>query len=145
MRFVEKLARPVTLADVKAEPALGNMKLVKLSRLSVSPVTDAEWKAVLAEENAKPMGNWTVLANTDGTHQWAYKGVRLWTNTVESRPGELVGLRTITRCLKNRVGPPLGESELEIRYPLGPQLPFSTPVIEVPLEQAEMECASAVV
>ena len=59
--------------------------------------------------------------------------------------GELVGLRTITRCLKNRVAPPLGESELEIRYPLGPQLPFSTPVIEVPLEQAEMECASAVV
>src|SRR6266404_4022884 len=51
--------------------------------------------------------------------------------------GELVGLRTITRCLKNRVAPPLGESELEIRYPLGPQLPFSTPVIEVPLEQAE--------
>jgi hypothetical protein len=56
----------------------------------------------------------------------------------------LVGLRTIARCLKNRVAPPLGESELEIRYPLGPQLPFATPVIEVPL-QVEKECESAAV
>ena len=58
---------------------------------------------------------------------------------------QLVGLRTIVRCLKNRVAPPLGESELEIRYPLGPRLPFTTPVIEVPLAAAELECASAVV
>src|SRR5258708_6205007 len=46
--------------------------------------------------------------------------------------GQLVGLRTIARCIKNRVAPPIGESELEIRYPLGPQLHFATPVIEVP-------------
>lgn len=58
---------------------------------------------------------------------------------------QLVGLRTIVRCLKNRVAPPLGETELEIRYPLGPRLPFTTPVIEVPLAAAEQECASAAV
>jgi len=58
---------------------------------------------------------------------------------------QLVGMRTIARCLKNRVAPPLGESELEIRYPLGNLLPFTTPVIEVPLQAAELECASAVV
>jgi recombination protein RecA len=58
---------------------------------------------------------------------------------------QLVGLRTIARCLKNRVAPPLGESELEIRYPLGPQLPFVQPVVEVPIEKAELECASAAV
>jgi hypothetical protein len=56
--------------------------------------------------------------------------------------GQLVGLRTIARCLKNRVAPPLGESELEIRYPLGPQLPFATPVIEVPLHAVEPPGAS---
>src|SRR6202043_3562690 len=55
---------------------------------------------------------------------------------------QLVGMRTIARCLKNRVAPPLGESELEIRYPLGNLLPFTTPVIEVPLQAAELECAS---
>jgi RecA/RadA recombinase len=58
---------------------------------------------------------------------------------------QLVGMRTIARCLKNRVAPPLGESELEIRYPLGPQLPFVRPVIEAPVEKMELECASAAV
>src|SRR5260370_27166202 len=33
--------------------------------------------------------------------------------------GQLVGLRVTARCVKNRVAPPLGETELEIRYPLG--------------------------
>ena len=32
---------------------------------------------------------------------------------------QMVGLRTSARCVKNRVAPPLGEMELEIRYPLG--------------------------
>ncbi len=36
----------VTLADVKAEPALAEMVLVKNSRLSVQPVTAAEWKSI---------------------------------------------------------------------------------------------------
>ena len=35
--------RPVTLAEIKAEPKLANMALVKYSRLSVQPVTDEEW------------------------------------------------------------------------------------------------------
>jgi RecA/RadA recombinase len=33
--------------------------------------------------------------------------------------GQLVGLRTAARCVKNRVAPPLSETALEIRYPLG--------------------------
>jgi len=33
--------------------------------------------------------------------------------------GQLVGLRTSARCVKNRVAAPLGETELEVRYPLG--------------------------
>ena len=37
--------------------------------------------------------------------------------------GQLVGLRVNARCLKNRVAPPLGESDLEIRYPLSPRQP----------------------
>ena len=38
---------PVTLKQIKAEPALAKMELVRLSRLSVSPVRDAEWKTIL--------------------------------------------------------------------------------------------------
>ena len=37
------VASPVTLADIKAEPALAGMALVRQSRLSVSPVSDDEW------------------------------------------------------------------------------------------------------
>ena len=33
--------------------------------------------------------------------------------------GQLVGLRISARCVKNRVGAPLAETELEVRYPLG--------------------------
>jgi hypothetical protein len=59
--------------------------------------------------------------------------------------GQLVGLRTVARCLKNRVAPPIGETELEIRYPLGAQLFFEQPIAEAPLQVAELECASAAV
>jgi len=46
VKAVEALPKPVTLAQIKAEPRLKDMVLVKLSRLSVQPVTDAEWKIV---------------------------------------------------------------------------------------------------
>jgi predicted RNA-binding protein with PUA-like domain len=38
---------PVTLKAIKAEPSLAKMELVRLSRLSVSPVRDEDWKKVL--------------------------------------------------------------------------------------------------
>jgi predicted RNA-binding protein with PUA-like domain len=47
MEPVGPVKRPVTLAEVKAEPKLSEMALVKLSRLSVGPVSAAEWKVVL--------------------------------------------------------------------------------------------------
>ena len=43
---IEPLPKPVTLAAIKAEPKLKDMALVKYSRLSVQPVTAAEWKLV---------------------------------------------------------------------------------------------------
>ena len=46
MKAVAPLPHPVTLADIKAEPRLKDMALVKLSRLSVQPVTAAEWTLV---------------------------------------------------------------------------------------------------
>ena len=45
---VKKLARPVTLKEMKADPALAEMEVVKLSRLSVAVVSPEEWKHVLA-------------------------------------------------------------------------------------------------
>ena len=48
VRAVRGLPRPVTLDDVKAEPRLADMVLAKNSRLSVQPVSEAEWKIVCA-------------------------------------------------------------------------------------------------
>ena len=44
---VRKLAKSVTLADMKANPALADMAMLRQGRLSVSPVTDAQWAAIL--------------------------------------------------------------------------------------------------
>jgi predicted RNA-binding protein with PUA-like domain len=44
---VRALRRPVTLADIKAEPKLARMELIRQSRLSVAPVRDEEWATVL--------------------------------------------------------------------------------------------------
>lgn len=44
---LQRLEEPVTLADVKAEPALAEMFLVKRGRISVVPVTEAEFERVL--------------------------------------------------------------------------------------------------
>lgn len=45
---VRPLPHPVTLETCKAEPQLADMALVKTSRLSVQPVTEAEWRVVCA-------------------------------------------------------------------------------------------------
>jgi predicted RNA-binding protein with PUA-like domain len=47
-----RLARPVTLAEVKADPAFADLALVRMSRLSVIPVSEAHWKRLLALANA---------------------------------------------------------------------------------------------
>jgi predicted RNA-binding protein with PUA-like domain len=44
---VRKLKRPVTLAEIKAEPSLAKMELIRQSRLSVAPVRDEEWATIL--------------------------------------------------------------------------------------------------
>ncbi|MGO9462173.1 MAG: EVE domain-containing protein [Rhodomicrobium sp.] len=43
---VGALPKPVTLAEIKAEPRLAGMVLVKNSRLSVQPVSEEEWALV---------------------------------------------------------------------------------------------------
>lgn len=48
LKAVEPMPTFVTLADIKGDPALEDMVLVKNSRLSVQPVTPAEWKKVCA-------------------------------------------------------------------------------------------------
>ena len=44
---VKKLKRPVTLKEIKADPALAEMELIKQSRLSVGVVRPDEWEYIL--------------------------------------------------------------------------------------------------
>ena len=46
VRAVAPVPNPLTLADIKADPKLEDFALVRQSRLSVVPVSDAEWKHI---------------------------------------------------------------------------------------------------
>ena len=46
VRPVHPLARPVTLAEIKADKALAEVELVRLSRLSVAEIRPAEWERI---------------------------------------------------------------------------------------------------
>jgi len=46
LKAVKPFKRPVSLAEVKADPKLAKMSLVTSMRLSVQPVTEAEWKHI---------------------------------------------------------------------------------------------------
>jgi predicted RNA-binding protein with PUA-like domain len=46
LKAVEPMKSPVTLEAIKSQPELADMALIRNSRLSVQPVTEAEWTSV---------------------------------------------------------------------------------------------------
>ena len=48
---VQKLKRPVTLKEIKADRSFADFPLVRISRLSVMPVTDDEWDRILKKSS----------------------------------------------------------------------------------------------
>ena len=54
LRAVEALPRPVTLAEIKARKELATMALLRIGRLSVTPVTAKEWEVVCSMAKASP-------------------------------------------------------------------------------------------
>jgi predicted RNA-binding protein with PUA-like domain len=46
VRPVRRLDRPVSLAEIKSNPAFADFALVRISRLSVMPVTDEQWAEI---------------------------------------------------------------------------------------------------
>lgn len=51
---VKPVNRPVTLAEIKAEPRLSDLALVRQSRLSVVPVTEEQWKLICKMAETDP-------------------------------------------------------------------------------------------
>ena len=54
VRYLESLPNQVTLEAIKGHPLLGEMPLVRRSRLSIQPVTQAEWQTILAMGGLTP-------------------------------------------------------------------------------------------
>ena len=54
LKALHPVKTPVTLADIKQHPELTEMKLVRHSRLSVCPVTGAEWRIICKLAGVKP-------------------------------------------------------------------------------------------
>ena len=50
----KRLKRPVTLAEIKADPQFADFQLVRMSRLSVVPVNEEHWKALMKMSGQKP-------------------------------------------------------------------------------------------
>lgn len=49
------------------------------------------WPPLMAAADAKPMGDWTIVTRKDGTRQWAYEGVPLYTWIKDTKPGDATG------------------------------------------------------
>ena len=49
------------------------------------------WPPLMAAAAAKPMGEWTIVTRADGTMQWAYKGMPLYTWIKDMKPGDTTG------------------------------------------------------
>jgi predicted lipoprotein with Yx(FWY)xxD motif len=69
-----------------------------------------EWPPVLAADDAKPVGKWTIITRNDGSKQWAYDDHPLYTSRLDHAPGDVMA------------GPAeqkQGDKPAE-RYPVGP-------------------------
>lgn len=53
---VKPVSKPVTLAEIKAEPRLSDLALVRQSRLSVVPVSPEQWRLICAMADTDPAG-----------------------------------------------------------------------------------------
>ena len=58
---VKRLPRPVTLAEIKADRRFKDFPLVRIARLSVMPVTDAQWTRIEAHGGERRLAARTAL------------------------------------------------------------------------------------
>jgi predicted lipoprotein with Yx(FWY)xxD motif len=56
-------------------------------------IDGVDWKPFVAAADAKPTGSWALIDLPDGTKQWTYKGNKLYTNALDTKPGDFKGIR----------------------------------------------------
>jgi predicted lipoprotein with Yx(FWY)xxD motif len=77
----------------------------------------AEWPAVLAADDAKPVGRWTIFTRKDGRKQWAYAEHALYTSALDHAAGDTMGGSNRTMDLGNQKGS--GDAPA-VHRPVGP-------------------------
>jgi predicted lipoprotein with Yx(FWY)xxD motif len=71
----------------------------------------AFWPPVYAGDDAKPVGDWTIITRDDGKKQWAYGKHALYTSSIDRAPGDVLGGTTTaprgdSPAAREPVGPP---------------------------------------
>lgn len=81
--------------DVKTTDNAGLMSPyppgLELPDLDVRPTCAKAWPPVIAAEDAKPVGKWTLIRRHDKRLQWAYDGLVLYTSALDRKPGDTIG------------------------------------------------------
>jgi predicted lipoprotein with Yx(FWY)xxD motif len=54
---------------------------------------DPQWKPFKAQPSDQPIGSWGIVRLEDGSLQWTYKGMKLYTNELDTEPGHFRGIR----------------------------------------------------
>lgn len=54
---------------------------------------DPQFEPLIAAPDAKPVGSWALIKLPDGRQQWSYKGMKVFTNVNDQKPGDFKGLR----------------------------------------------------
>lgn len=83
---------------------------IQLPELDTRPSCTDLWPPLLADDDAKPVGKWSIVRRRDGARQWAYEEQPLYTSIRDSEPGHVLG------GSKRRYG---GDSPAN-RVPIGP-------------------------
>lgn len=102
--------------DVKTTENAGLMSPypagLELPELDTRPSCAEAWLAVIAADDAKPIGKWTLIRRHDKRLQWAYDGLVLYTSSLDRAPGDTIG--------GTRGGHHGGDSPAH-RIPIGPR------------------------
>ena len=64
---------------------------LELPELDTRPSCTAVWPPVLAAEDAKPVGRWSVVVRPDGRKQWTYDQFALYTSALDQKAGDVLG------------------------------------------------------
>jgi predicted lipoprotein with Yx(FWY)xxD motif len=89
---------------------------------------DQLWKPVIAPDDAKPVGKWTIAKRKNGQSQWAYDGFPVYTSDLDTKQGDVYGGT-------NAIA---GGAQGAVRYPVGPTPDVPPEMAMVPFRTGRM-------